>query len=68
MAGMKPRHAAALALVGWYLMVPPTTKNHVVHYEEPISGWQIIDSFDTAQACKDMLTSLANEPSNAEGW
>jgi hypothetical protein len=21
---MKPRHAAALALVGWYLMVPPT--------------------------------------------
>lgn len=20
---MKPRHAAALALVGWYLMVPP---------------------------------------------
>jgi hypothetical protein len=22
---MKPRHAAALALVGWYLMVPPIT-------------------------------------------
>jgi hypothetical protein len=21
---MRPRHAAALALVGWYLMVPPT--------------------------------------------
>jgi hypothetical protein len=21
---MKPRHAAALALVGWYLMIPPT--------------------------------------------
>jgi hypothetical protein len=26
---MKPRHAAALALVGWYLMVPP-----------PSRGWQ----------------------------
>jgi hypothetical protein len=24
MAGMKPRHAAALALAGWYLMVPPS--------------------------------------------
>jgi hypothetical protein len=23
MAAMKPGHAAALALVGWYLMVPP---------------------------------------------
>lgn len=24
---MKPRHAAALALVGWYLMVPPYNGN-----------------------------------------
>jgi hypothetical protein len=23
--GMKPRHAAALALVGWYLLLPPIT-------------------------------------------
>jgi hypothetical protein len=23
MADMKPRHAVALALVGWYLMLPP---------------------------------------------
>jgi hypothetical protein len=38
MAGMKLRHAAALVLCGWYLMVPPTTKNHVVHYEEPNFG------------------------------
>jgi hypothetical protein len=27
MEQMKPRHAAALALVGWYLMVVPTTTN-----------------------------------------
>lgn len=24
MTGMTPRHAAALALIGWYLMTPPT--------------------------------------------
>jgi hypothetical protein len=24
---MKPRHAAALTLVGWYLMIPPTRDN-----------------------------------------
>ncbi len=31
---MKPRHAVALALVGWYLMTPPT---HVVQCER--GGW-----------------------------
>jgi hypothetical protein len=25
---MKPRHAAALALVGWYLMLPPTSRDY----------------------------------------
>jgi hypothetical protein len=25
---MMPRHAAALALVGWYVMVPPLGKPH----------------------------------------
>ncbi len=28
---MNPRHAAALALVGWYLMIPPI-KNSVRHF------------------------------------
>ena len=30
---MKPRHAAALALVGWYLMLPPLTHvaNRPIH-------------------------------------
>jgi len=25
---MKPRHAAAFALVGWYLMLPPTGRDY----------------------------------------
>ena len=56
---MKPRHAAALALVGWYLMVPP-----MVHKEDwqdwkngrgvsttPLSAWFTWNWFDTADAC-----------------
>ena len=58
MAGMKLRHAAALALVGWYLMVPPLagTKQHPgLDTNAPISHWSIYKSFDTAKACETAL-------------
>jgi len=45
---MKLRHAAApaLALVGWYLMVPPLD-----NLKAPISAWEISASYDTAEQC-----------------
>jgi hypothetical protein len=54
---MKPRHAAALALVGWYLMVPP------VLYPGPISSrvfmpppfdrtWRVKATFNSANDCE----------------
>lgn len=46
-AGMKPRHAAALALVGWYLMAPPN-KNE----DTPISAWIVRRTYDSADACQ----------------
>ncbi len=48
---MNPRHAAALALVGWYLMVPPSP---VAKYWErpPLSKWEQYQSFDTAAECE----------------
>ena len=50
---MKSRHAAALALVGWYLMAPATTCEpkpcHVENYS--IGNWGSLGSFDTAEAC-----------------
>jgi hypothetical protein len=45
---MKPRHAAALALVGWYLMVPPTTTVDA----PPFKYWRQEASFDSAHECK----------------
>ncbi len=44
---MKPSHAAALALVGWYLMIPPFTKP-----QSSFNVWQIVASFETNDDCE----------------
>jgi hypothetical protein len=58
MAAMKPRHAAALALVGWYSIIPSSTLPPGVAYKEPLSRWQIVRGFDTADDCNDFLSSF----------
>ncbi len=64
---MKRRHAAALALVGWYLMMPPVYQNGKEverdidigggHLDEtaPLSKWAIVGSFDSAAECEKNL-------------
>ncbi len=52
---MKLPCAIALALVGWYLMVPPLDTDSSVSRrkdELPLSEWVIVGSFDTADACR----------------
>ena len=51
---MNRRHAAALALVGWYLMVPPRDGNSL-NALAPFSKWEIADSFDSANECRQAL-------------
>ena len=48
--GMKPRHAAALALVGWYLMLPPMNEKGV-YTQDSISDWDHVGSYDSAAEC-----------------
>jgi hypothetical protein len=49
---MNPRHAAALALVGWYLMVPfPDAPGKPPNFHAPLSQWNQMGAFDTAAAC-----------------
>ncbi len=50
---MKLRHATALALVGWYLMLPPSKLSPTIAYKAPLNTWQLIRSFDTADDCED---------------
>ena len=49
---MNLRHAAALALVGWYLMSPPIQafkESPVPELSAPLSQWTSVSAFDTAQ-------------------
>jgi len=47
---MKPRHVAALSLLGWYLMVPP--RSWVMGEKGLISDWTILQGFDSADDCE----------------
>jgi len=59
---MKLRHAAALAAVGWYLMVPPTIHSPSGSAQgfEPINQWLHIGSFDTASACERGIKAMVD--------
>jgi hypothetical protein len=50
---MKFRGAAALALVGWYLIAPPPrSSDGVIDPKAPLSYWQIVGRFDTLDECR----------------
>ena len=58
---MKPRHAAALALVGWYLMQPPLVTPNSFNFDAPLSRWDIEESFDTASDCEQTWNSMTEK-------
>ena len=52
---MKPHHAAALALVGWYLLAPPITHGRSGKHLErsaPLSKWEILRFAQTEGDCQ----------------
>jgi len=68
MANMKQRHAAALALVGWYLMLPPLQfvgppndpySLAIVDDAAPLSRWLPMMTLKTLQECDNFSTRLA---------
>lgn len=70
---MKSRHAAALALVGWYLMAPPIrpgwhfdrdwhlTNRPWVRSELPLSHWDILKSFEAANECEGAKKKMCDD-------
>jgi hypothetical protein len=67
---MNLRHAAALALVGWYLMVPHVCVDRPVpawcrESSDPVGRWTIRDSFDTAAQCRGELISWQEQAKRA---
>src|SRR5437870_1187739 len=47
---MNLRRAAALALVGWYMMIPPSLDKHVA-----LRQWELVASYESASDCAEEL-------------
>ena len=65
---MNLSHAAVLALIGWYLMVPPPPNND---YEQlapkaALSSWVEIDDFSTLRQCKNGIERALDGDVSAE--
>ena len=62
MGNLKSRHLAALAFVGWYLMMPPDSSKipHDVDPEVPLSHWIFVAGYDTEDHCEKTLGDLQN--------
>jgi hypothetical protein len=55
---MKTNHVVALALVAWYLMVPPLVDApYKIDTEAPMTAWKVYQTFNTAEECKKSLSS-----------
>ena len=75
---MNPRHAAALTLVVWYLMIPPSgdLASDLATGLEPLWQWFQIGSFDSEDACQQgrhlmisrFMADLQKDPSNTEDF
>jgi hypothetical protein len=65
---MNLRHAAALALIGWYLMIPPINPADIgsstVKIDSPLAQWKTYKSFDSAAECEaakpEMINAIAS--------
>ena len=55
-------HLAALALVSWFLMMPPDSAKipHDVEAEAPLSRWVYVATYDTEDHCEKALTNIQN--------
>ena len=58
---MKLRDPAALALVGWYLMVPPLPKPN-----SPLSHWKTLEVFATEALCQVKRKAMVEEAESDE--
>jgi hypothetical protein len=54
---MNLRHAAALALVGWYLMMPPLKPDGLPDKSMPLAQWDTMKSYDSASDCEKFRAS-----------
>jgi hypothetical protein len=62
---MKLRHAAALALVGWALMMPPPRPvgdHFKTNFSAPLSKWATVRTFDSQSQCETARAVYQQKP------
>jgi hypothetical protein len=59
---MNFRHAAALALVGWYLLTPPSSAEGKFKENAPLTNWLHNGSYDSAASCEAVHRKLNRAP------
>ena len=59
---MKPLHTTALALLVWYLMIPPIGADNKVDAHAPLSQWRKGVHFDSEKECDDSLKDAIQNP------
>ena len=62
---MTLRHAAALAVIGWYLMMPPPYWSKTNPRNAPLRQWTVFGRYDRAQECSDERTKMIRVQSMA---
>ena len=61
------RHAAALALVGWYLMVPRSfPDNPLPQWKAPISEWDRYGDFASKAKCEAKKAKMIEQARNSK--
>ncbi len=59
---MKIHHAAALASVGWYLILPPLMNApSKIDTEAPVKSWKVSEQFNTAEECRKSLSAAQSK-------
>jgi|HubBroStandDraft_1064217.scaffolds.fasta_scaffold46531_2 hypothetical protein len=59
---MNTRHAASIALVAWYLMIPPIGADNNVDEHAPLLQWRKGVTFQSERECDDSLKDAIQNP------
>jgi hypothetical protein len=59
---MKARHTGALAIVVWYLMIPPIGADNKVDAHASLSKWRKGVGFQSEKQCDDSLKDAIQNP------
>lgn len=65
---MRLRHATGLAILAWYLMIPPIGVDNKVDARAQLLEWRRSVKFDSEQQCEESLKDLIQHPTTPDEY